>query len=72
MLTLFPLRLTPSVTLMNATKPGIKCQVQVSTLGDYTHESGSGRPGEIWNNTIAEKVISQWMSLGGRRIDGSI
>ena len=26
----------------------------------------------IWNDTVAEKAVKEWLALGGRRIDGSL
>ena len=56
----------PSVTLMNGAKPGTK--MPVTGIGT----AGYGNPGEVWNDDVAEKAIGQWLSLGGRRIDGSV
>ncbi len=55
-----------SVTLMNAAKSGVK--MPVVGIGTWSY----GRPGEVWNDTVAEKAISEWLMLGGRRIDGAI
>ena len=71
----FPLELVaevPSVTLMNAAKPGMKMMVPGIGTWGYVHEPGTGVPGEVWNDTVAEKAISEWLMLGGRRIDGAI
>ena len=62
----------PSVTLMNAAKSGVKMPVAGIGTWGYVHTIGTGRPGEVWNDTVAEKAISEWLKLGGRRIDGSI
>ena len=62
----------PSVTLMNAAKPGTKMPVSGIGTWGYVHTQGTGKPGEVWNDTVAEKAISQWISFGGRRIDGSM
>ena len=73
-LTLLPAHLAaevPSVTLMNAAKPGTKMPVSGIGTWGYVHEPGTGRPGEVWNDTVAEKAIREWIALGGRRIDGS-
>ena len=43
----------------------------IGTWG-YIHTMGTGGPGEVWNDTVAEKAISEWLMLGGRRIDGAI
>lgn len=75
LLTLLPVSLgddAPSVTLMNAAKPGTKMPVTGIGTGYYNHQQGSGRPGEFWNDTIAEKAIKEWITLGGRRIDGCV
>ena len=74
-LALLPACLTaeaPSVTLMNAAKPGTKMPVTGIGTGYYNHQPGSDKPGEVWNDTIAEKVIKEWIALGGRRIDGCV
>lgn len=55
----------PSVPLQNAARPGLK--MPVAGIGTW----GYGKPGEVWNDDIAEKAVSQWLALGGRRIDGS-
>lgn len=55
----------PSVPLMNAARPGLK--MPVAGIGTW----GYGEPGEVWNDDIAEKAVSQWLALGGRRIDGA-
>ena len=62
----------PSVTLMNAAKPDTKMPVSGIGTGGYVHKQGTGIPGEIWNDTVSEKAISEWLILGGRRIDGAI
>ena len=62
----------PSVTLMNAAKPGLKMPVAGIGTWGYVHVPGTGIPGEVWNDTVAEKVIKEWLALGGRRIDGSL
>ena len=38
----------------------------------YIRTPGTGVPGEVWNDTVSEKAIGQWLSMGGRRIDGSV
>ena len=62
----------PDVDLMNAAKPGSKMPVTGIGTWGYVHTPGTGRPGEVWNDTTAEKAVSEWIKLGGRRIDGSI
>ena len=62
----------PSVPLKNAAKPGMKMPVAGIGTWGYVHQQGTGIPGEVWNDTVAEKAIKQWLSLGGRRIDGSL
>ena len=72
---LLPVVLTaevPSVTLMNAAKPGLKMPVAGIGTGSYVHETGTGIPGEVWNDTVAEKAVKEWLALGDRRIDGSM
>ena len=74
LLTLLPVCLTadaPSVTLMNAAKPGTKMPVTGIGTGGYNRRPGSG-PGEVWNDTVSEKAIKEWLAVGGRRIDGAI
>ena len=74
LLVLFPLGLVadvPSVPLMNAAKPGTKMPVPGIGTWGYVHETGTGTPGEVWNDTVAVKAVSEWLKLGGRRIDGS-
>ena len=74
-LALLPVCLTaeaPSVTLMNGAKPGVKMPVTGLGTWGYVHEPGTGRPGEVWNDTVAEKAVKEWLALGGRRIDGSL
>ena len=60
----------PSVTLMNAASPGTKMPVTGIGTGAYVHEPGT-QPGEVWTNDVTEKAVSQWLALGGRRIDAS-
>ena len=55
----------PSVKLMNAAKDGV--MMPVAGIGTW----GYGSPGETWNDDVAEKAIGQWLSLGGRRVDGA-
>ena len=55
----------PSVKLMNAAKDGVS--MPVAGIGTW----GYGFPGETWNDDIAEKAIGEWLSMGGRRVDGS-
>ena len=62
----------PSVTLMNAAKSGVKMPVAGIGSWSYVHIPGTKVPGEVWNDTVAEKAISEWLMLGGRRIDGAI
>ena len=74
-LALLPVCLTadaPNVNLMNAAKPGTKMPVTGIGTGFYNHQPGSDRPGEVWNDTIAEKAIMEWIALGGRHIDGCV
>ena len=62
----------PSVTLMNAARPGTKMPVAGIGTWSYVHQTGTGTPGEVWNDTVAEKAVKEWLALGGRRIDGSL
>ena len=62
----------PSVTLMNGAKPGSKMPVSGIGTWGYVHQPGTGKPGEVWNDTVATTAIGKWLSLGGRRIDGSM
>ena len=62
----------PSVTLMNAAQPGTKMPVAGIGTWGYVHQPGTGIPGEVWNDTVAEKAMKEWFALGGRRIDGSL
>ena len=55
---------------MNAAKPGTKMPITGIGTGGYNHEPGTG-PDEVWNDTVTEKAIKEWIALGGRRIDGS-
>ena len=61
----------PTVTLMNAAKPGTKMPVTGIGTGAYVYEPRT-EPGEIWTVDIAEKAVGQWLDLGGRRIDASL
>ena len=61
----------PTVTLKNAAKPGTEMPaVGIGTWG-YVHTPGTGRPGEVWNDTVAEMAIKKFLQAGGRRIDGA-
>ena len=62
----------PSVTLKNAAQPGTKMPVTGIGTWGYVHQPGTGIPGEVWNDTVAEKAMKEWLALGGRRIDGSL
>ena len=62
----------PSVLLKNAAKPGMKMPVAGIGTWGYVHEPGTSIPGEVWNDTVAEKAIKEWLALGGRRIDGAL
>ena len=55
---------------MNAALPGTKMPVIGIGTGAYVHEPGT-QPGEIWTDEVAEKAVSQWLALGGRRIDAA-
>ena len=59
------------MTLMNAAKAGTKMPVAGIGTWPYVTTPGTGVPGEMWNDTIAEKAISEWIMLGGRRIDSA-
>ena len=61
----------PSVPLKNAAKPGLMMPFTGLGTGAYVHPSDVGIPGEMWNDTVAEKAVKEWLALGGRRIDGS-
>ena len=56
---------------MNAAQTGMKMPVTGIGTWGYIHEPNTGRPGEVWNDTVAEKAMKEWLALGGRRIDGS-
>ena len=60
----------PSVTLMNAASPDSKMPVTGIGTGAYVLQPGT-QPGEIWTDEVAENAVSQWLALGGRRIDAS-
>jgi hypothetical protein len=38
--------------------------------GGYGDSSGNG--GEYWDDAVAEQAVTQWLSVGGRRIDTSL
>ena len=61
----------PSVTLKNAAKPGTRMPVAGIGTWAYVHSPSQG-PGEMWNDSVAEKAVKEWLMLGGRRIDGAI
>ena len=63
---------SPSVPLMNAAKPGMKMPVTGIGTWGYVHKPNTGIPGEVWNDSIAQTAVGQWLALGGRRIDGSL
>lgn len=74
-LTLLPYCLVadvPSVPMMNAAKAGMKMPVAGLGTWGYVHKVNTGIPGEVWNDSIAETVVEQWLALGGRRVDGSL
>jgi diketogulonate reductase-like aldo/keto reductase len=56
----------PSVPLANGAKNGVRMPV----VGIGT--AGYGPPGEIWNDSIADKAVTEFLKLGGRRIDTSL
>lgn len=53
----------PFVPLHNGAKSGVK--MPVMGIGTF----GYGSPGEIWNDSVAQKAVSEFLSVGGRRID---
>ena len=55
-----------SVRLHNAAEEGMTMPVVGIGTGGY------GPPGETWDDASAEKAITQWLSVGGRRIDTSL
>ena len=61
----------PSVTLSNCAIPGLKMPVAGLGTGGYVHED-TGIPGEIWNDSVAERSTTKWLTLGGRRIDAAL
>ena len=61
----------PSVPLRNAAKPGLEMPVAGLGTWSYVHVPGTGIPGEVWNDTVGEKAVKEWLALGGRRIDGA-
>ena len=63
---------SPSVALMNAARSGMKMPVAGIGTWGYVHQPNTGVPGEVWNDTIAETVVGQWLALGGRRVDGAL
>ena len=63
---------SPTVPMMNAAKPGMKMPVVGLGTWGYVHKPNTGVPGEVWNDSIAEVAVGQWLALGGRRIDGAL
>ena len=61
----------PSVPLVNGAKPGTKMPAVGIGTGAYVYEPRT-EPGEIWTDPVAEKAVTEWLKLGGRRIDASL
>ena len=59
------------MTLKNAARPGTKMPVVGIGTWGYVHTPGTGIPGEVWNDTVAEQAVGEWLKVGGRRIDGA-
>lgn len=53
----------PTVPLYNGAKSGVK--MPAMGIGTF----GYGAPGEIWNDSVAQKAVSEFLNVGGRRID---
>lgn len=61
----------PSVKLQNAAKEGMTMPIVGLGTGAYVYVPNT-IPGEIWNDTVAEQAVKEWIKLGGRRIDASL
>ncbi|XP_062506389.1 aldo-keto reductase Mvan_2161-like [Corticium candelabrum] len=59
----------PSVLLQNSATNNVLMPATGLGTGGYALTLDSH--GEYWNDSIAEKSVSLWLKLGGRRIDGS-
>ena len=44
---------------LNAAKPGVKMPVTGLGTWGYVHEPGTGRSGEVWNDTVAGKAVKE-------------
>jgi len=60
----------PSYTLHNAAVPGT--QMPMIGLGVGAYGQLSGVDGEYWDDQVAEVAVSQFLKLGGRRLDTSL
>lgn len=60
----------PSVTLMNAAQPNTEMPIMGLGTGGYGNAQGEG--GEFWDDNVAFKAVTNWLSVGGRRIDTSL
>lgn len=61
----------PSVKLQNAAVEGMTMPIVGLGTGAYVYVPNT-IPGEIWNDTVAEQAVKEWIKLGGRRIDASL
>eukprot|EP00118_Oscarella_pearsei_P004901 m.21766 g.21766 ORF g.21766 m.21766 type:complete len:336 (+) comp28216_c0_seq1:1120-2127(+) len=61
---------TPSVKLQNAAKPEL--QMPAVGLGTAGYIAVPERKAELWNDSVAEKAVTEWLKAGGRRIDTAI
>ena len=61
----------PEVKLHNAAKSGLTIPAVGLGTGAYVYVSNT-IPGEVWNDTVAEQAVGEWIKLGGRRIDASL
>ena len=49
-----------TVTLKNAARNGTKMPVVGIGTWGYVHTTGTGKPGEVWNDTVAESAVKEW------------
>lgn len=55
-----------SVPLVNGAKSGVRMPIVGIGTGGY------GPPGETWDDSVAERAVTEFLRLGGRRIDTSL
>ena len=59
----------PMVKLNNAARPDTYMPAVGIGTGGYAFTPTE--PGEIWSDNVAERAVTKWFNLGGRRVDAA-